>query len=132
LPKLIRNFYSQQSHIKNKEILDNIIDDTITECMPYGDGKKFGDKLKRLIWDQPSWTVVAHIHKDGYMYIHPEQDRTICVREAARLQSFPDDFVFKTSRTNQFKHVGNAVPPLMSQVLAHHLLDYFKSLKNQK
>lgn len=132
LPKLIRNFYSQQSHIKENEILDNIIDDTITECMPYGDGKKFGDKLKRLIWDQPSWTVVAHIHKDGYMYIHPEQDRTISVREAARLQSFPDEFVFKSSRTNQFKHVGNAVPPLMSQVLAHHLLDYFESLKNQK
>ena len=66
------------------------------------------------------------------MYIHPEQDKTISVPKAARLQSFPDDFVFKSSRTNQFKHVGNTVPPLMSQVLVHRLLDYFESLKNQK
>ena len=66
------------------------------------------------------------------MYIHPEQDKTISIWKVARLQSFPDDFLFKSSRSNQFKHVGNAVPPLISQVLAHHPLDYFESLKNQK
>ncbi len=133
LPKNIRDFYyNKQSKKNEKNNIQKIINSKIKECMPYGDGKKFGDKLKRLIWDESSWTLVAHIYKDGYMYIHPEQDRTISVREAARLQSFPDSFIFMSSRTNQFKHVGNAVPPLMSQVLANHLLDYFESLKNQK
>ena len=105
-----------------------MIEETIKECMPYGDGKQFGDKFKRLIWNEPSWTVVAHIQKDGYRYIHPKLDRTLSVREAARLQSFPDSFIFKTSRSNQFKHVGNAVPPFLSETLAYHIRDYMKKL----
>jgi len=132
LPKKIRDFYYNKQLKKNKiKNIQKIINSKIKECMPYGDGKKFGDKLKRLIWDEPSWTLVAHIYKDGYMYIHPEQDRTLSVREAARLQSFPDSFIFKSSRTNQFKHVGNAVPPLMSQILAHYLLDYINDINNK-
>lgn len=87
--------------------------------------ESFHDKWKKLSWDQPSWTVVAHLHKDGYMYIHPEQLRTISVREAARLQSFPDWFVFTGSRGAQFKQVGNAVPPLMSKALARQVKKIF-------
>jgi len=78
----------------------------------------FHDKLKKLRRDAPSWTITAHLYKDGYMYIHPVQPRTITVREAARLQSFPDRFIFRGSRTDQFKQVGNAVPPLMSRAIA--------------
>jgi len=78
----------------------------------------FHDKMRRLRRDQPSWTVVAHLHKDGYMYIHPTQPRTITVREAARLQSFPDRFIFRGSRTDQFRQVGNAVPPLLARAVA--------------
>ena len=79
----------------------------------------FNDKFKRLWKKQnPSWTVTAHLCKDGYVYIHPTQSRTISVREAARLQSFPDTFVFKGSRTSQFRQVGNAVPPLLAQAVA--------------
>ncbi|WP_456327031.1 DNA cytosine methyltransferase [Palaeococcus sp. (in: euryarchaeotes)] len=78
----------------------------------------FNDKFKKLRRDQPSWTITAHLHKDGYMYIHPTQPRTITVREAARLQSFPDWFIFKGSRTAQFKQVGNAVPPLLGRAVA--------------
>ena len=78
----------------------------------------FLDKWKRLVLADPSWTIVAHLHKDGYMYIHPSQDRTISVREAARLQSFPDNFIFHGSRGSQFKQVGNAVPPILARAVA--------------
>ena len=72
-----------------------------------------------------SQTVVAHIAKDGHYYIHPdiEQNRSLSIREAARLQSFPDDFYFegeseKPSRTAAFKQIGNAVPVVLAEEIA--------------
>lgn len=82
----------------------------------------FDDKWRRLPEDRPSWTVLSHLAKDGYMYIHPTQNRTISVREAARLQSFPDRFVFYGSRTAQFQQVGNAVPPILAMAVAECIL----------
>ena len=90
------------------------------------DPSKFGDKMRRIRWDRPSPTIVAHLAKDGYMFIHPDEDRTITVREAARFQSFPDSYDFsagkKNSVSSQFRQVGNAVPPLMAMALGEQIM----------
>lgn len=75
----------------------------------------FSDKYKRLTWDGLSRTITAHIAKDGYWYIHPEQDRTLSVREAARIQTFPDSFRFAGTPSNRYQQIGNAVPPLLAE-----------------
>ena len=69
--------------------------------------RAFGNSYVVQWWDLPSKTIIAHLYKDGNQFIHPdyEQGRTITVREAARLQSFPDDFVFEGSRTDQYKQI---------------------------
>jgi DNA (cytosine-5)-methyltransferase 1 len=84
----------------------------------------FKDKYRKLFRDRPSWTIEAHIGKDSYRYIYPSRDgepeppRTISVREAARLQSFPDHFRFLGPFTKQFYQLGNAVPPLLAKAVA--------------
>jgi DNA (cytosine-5)-methyltransferase 1 len=83
----------------------------------------FHDRLKRLDMTKPSWTVLAHIGMDGYMYIHPTKDRTLSVREAARIQSFHDSYVFVGNMREQYIQVGNAVPPLLAKTLANSVLE---------
>lgn len=81
-------------------------------------------------FDKPSKTIIAHLYKDGNQFIHPDytQERTFTPREAARCQSFPDDFVLPCSKTQQYKQIGNAVPPLLAKTIASVLKKYLEQL----
>lgn len=92
------------------------------EYVPPYDTTKFLSKWKRLNPDKPSHTLVAHLGTDTYSHIHPWEPRGISVREAARLQSFPDEFVFNVPMGAAFTQIGNAVPPLLSQGVAKAML----------
>ena len=83
--------------------------------MPPYSREKFLSKWKKLDRNKPSHTLVAHLSVDTYSHIHPWEPRGISVREAARLQSFPDDFIFPCSMGDAFKQIGNSVPPLMAE-----------------
>lgn len=84
--------------------------------------------------DAPSTTITAHLHKDGLRFIHydPKQKRTITVREAARLQSFPDDFEFLSTRGNQYKMIGNAVPPEFARRLALAISEFIQIIEKSR
>lgn len=85
-------------------------------------------KYRNIEWDKPSPTIVAHLHKDGFMFIHPdiEQLRSITIREAALLQSFPIDYKFIASNPYCFKMIGNAVPVLFAKTIAEAIYDVLK------
>ena len=96
------------------------------EIVPPYDRDSFLTKWQRLCLDKPSHTLVAHLSVDTYSHIHPVEPRGISVREAARLQSFPDDFSFDCSMGDAYKQIGNAVPPLMAKAIALQLKKAFR------
>jgi len=93
------------------------------EIVPPYDAGKFPNKWRKMWRDQPARTLMAHLGKDSYSHIHYDSDqaRTISVREAARLQSFPDGFQFSGTMNPAFRQIGNAVPPLMAKALAESI-----------
>lgn len=95
---------------------------------PYPDNK-FPNKWRKMEPNSPARTLLAHLGKDGYSHIHydSKQARTISVREAARLQSFPDGFIFSGTMNPAFKQIGNAVPPLLAKSIGQMVLKTIQS-----
>lgn len=99
---------------------------TVDEIMNFIDHGGFKNKYRRLSWDEPSHTLVAHMARDCSDFVHPEIDRFISVREAARLQSFPDTFRLPGSQFQQLKQLGNAVPPLLARAVGVSVLQHLE------
>ncbi len=111
--------------LKEGETAKQALERGETMEFPY-DRASFNDRYTRQHRRRLCSTIVAHLSKDGLMFIHPTQDRSLTAREAARIQSFPDTFKFPIPRTHQYRVIGNAVPPLIGQAVGAAIDKYLE------
>jgi DNA (cytosine-5)-methyltransferase 1 len=131
-----------EEHLKQIEQIEGIrpalgtirYEETMRNYVPPYDPGKFPNKWRKMEADMPARTLMAHLGKDGYSHIHYDstQARTISVREAARLQSFPDGFVFEGPMNPAFRQVGNAVPPLMAKAIAGVMMEQLRKVRTNE
>jgi DNA (cytosine-5)-methyltransferase 1 len=125
----------RKEDIEKEYILRKLLNEgqhTIEEIINSIDSGGFKNKYRRLQWDKPSHTLVAHMSRDCSDFIHPSKDRFISVREAARLQSFSDSYQFVGSQFQQFLQIGNAVPPMLAKAVALPLVKVLANNCNSK
>ena len=131
----IQLFRGLKPGTSSKDLLrsDDPADRKLLSLIKY-DMNSFLDKYKKLDWYRPCGTVFAHMQKDGNRFIHPdrEQERTLTMREAARIQSFPDDYIFEATGNVRYQYVGNAVPPLMSMAIAFAIFSTLCSITRRQ
>ena len=106
---------------------DDATDEKIADIMPYAHRNHcFKDKYYKLHADRPCRTITAHLRMDCHSHIHPSQIRALTPREAARVQSFPDDYLFWGAYLKTYMQIGNAVPPMMARGIAEVIRMYLE------
>ncbi len=131
LPKLIYNHKARYNNDRDLQIFKLLPQGgksdhpDIAHIMPYNSRKDiFKDKFYKLVLSKPSKTITSHMKFDCHMYIHPCETRGLTPREAARIQSFPDNYIFYGPYTQWYNQIGNAVPPLLASIFAGALKEY--------
>ena len=131
--QLVLNHKARYNNDRDIEIFSRLYqgdksdDPKIADIMPYKRRNDiFKDKYYKLINDKVCKTITAHMKFDCNMYIHPTQARGLTPREAARVQSYPDDYFFRGSYTKTYMQIGNSVPPLLGRAIAKIIKQYLK------
>lgn len=132
--KIISKLYNHKNRYNNPRDIEifrrlpqgaNSLHESIQDIMPYGRRNNiFKDKYFKLQEDQVSKTITSHMKLDCNMYIHPWESRGLSPREAARIQTFPDDYVFKGAQNQWYAQIGNAVPVKLAEAIGRSIMDF--------
>jgi DNA (cytosine-5)-methyltransferase 1 len=132
-PQYLMNHTNRFNNDRDIEIFDrlpqgaNSLHESIADIMPYGNrNHMFKDKYFKIDENSVSKTITSHMKQDCNMYIHPDQPRGLSPREAARIQTFPDDYTFMGANNTWYAQIGNAVPVKLAQVIGEEIIKHLK------